>query len=164
MNNLARKISLVFAAGVLGGLLNSLAVWGAGELGITAAAGVKIAPKLSAAWLYPRLVWGGIWGLLFLFPLMQKRYLYRGLIFSLGPTVVQLFIVFPIKASKGIMGLDLGLLTPLLVFVFNAIWGFAAAIWLRWVSETPRLKRQGLLNNLEGDCIPYSPAPHLSSP
>ena len=76
MNNLVRKISLVFAAGVLGGLLNSLAVWGAGELGITAAAGVKIAPKLSAAWLYPRLVWGGIWGILFLVPMMQKYFVF----------------------------------------------------------------------------------------
>jgi hypothetical protein len=135
MNNLAKKLSLVFAAGSLGGLLNSLAVWIFGVIGITSALGVKIAPSLSASWLYPRLVWGGIWGLLFLLPLMQKRYLYRGLIFSLGPTVVQLFIVFPIKASKGIMGLDLGLLTPLLVFVFNAIWGLAAAIWLRLINK-----------------------------
>ena len=135
MNNLSRKLSLVFAAGSLGGLLNSLAVWIFGLIGITSALGVKIAPSLSASWLYPRLVWGGIGGFLFLLPLMQKRYLYRGLIFSLGPTVVQLFIVFPIKASKGIMGLDLGLLTPLLVFVFNAIWGLTAAIWLRWVNK-----------------------------
>ena len=135
MNNLAKKLSLVFAAGSIGGLFNSLAVLIFGAIGITSALGVKIAPSLSASWLYPRLVWGGIWGLLFLFPLMQKRYLYRGLIFSLGPTVVQLFIIFPIKASKGIMGLDLGLLTPLFVFVFNAIWGLAAAIWLRWVNK-----------------------------
>jgi len=135
MNNLAKKLSLVFAAGSIGGLFNSLAVWIFGAIGITSALGVKIAPSLSASWLYPRLVWGGIWGLLFLFPLMRKRYLYRGLIFSLGPTVVQLFIVFPIKASKGIMGLELGLLTPLFVFVFNAIWGIAAAIWLRWVNK-----------------------------
>ena len=135
MNNLAKKISLVFAAGCLGGLLNSLAVWIFGVIGITSALGVKIAPPLSAPWLYPRLVWGGIWGLLFLLPVMQKRFLYRGLIFSLGPTIVQLFIVFPIKASKKIMGFDLGLLTPLLVFVFNAIWGIAAAIWLRWANK-----------------------------
>ena len=135
MNNLAKKISLVFAAGCLGGLLNSLAVWIFGVIGITSALGVKIAPPLSAPWLYPRLVWGGIWGLLFLLPLMRKRFLYRGLIFSLGPTIVQLFIVFPVKASKGIMGFDLGLLTPLFVFVFNAIWGLTAAIWLRWVNK-----------------------------
>lgn len=135
MNNLVRKISLVFAAGVLGGLLNSLAVWGAGELGITAAAGVKIAPKLSAAWLYPRLVWAGIWGILFLVPMMQTRIWSRGFIYSLGPTLVQLFIVFPMKAKKGMMGVDLGLLTPVFVVIFNAIWGWTTAIWLRWTGK-----------------------------
>ena len=135
MNNLARKISLVFAAGVLGGLLNSLAVWGAGEFGITAAAGVKIAPKLSAGWLYPRLIWGGIWGVLFLLPMLKTRIWSRGFIFSLGPTLVQLFVVFPMKANKGMMGIDLGLLTPFFVVVFNAIWGWTAAIWLRWMGK-----------------------------
>ena len=131
MNILINKLSLVFTAGALGGLLNSLAVWIFGVVGITSALGVKIAPQLSASWLYPRLVWGGLWGLLFLIPLMEKRYLYRGLIFSLGPTAVQLFILFPLKAGKGVMGIDLGSLTPLLVFIFNAIWGLTAAIWLR---------------------------------
>ncbi len=135
MTNLARKISLVFAAGVLGALLNSLTVWAAGEFGITATAGVKIAPKLSAAWLYPRLVWGGIWGILFLLPMMQSSIWYRGLIYSLGPTLVQLFVVFPMKAQKGAMGLELGALTPLFVVVFNAIWGWTAAIWLRWTGR-----------------------------
>ena len=135
MNNLARKISLVFAAGVLGALLNSLAVWGAGELGITTALGVKIAPRLSAAWLYPRLVWGGIWGMLFLLPMMQARIWSRGFIYSLGPTLVQLFVVFPMKAKKGVMGLELGMLTHLFVVVFNAIWGWTAAIWLRWTGK-----------------------------
>jgi hypothetical protein len=135
MNNLAKKISLVFAAGCLGGLLNSLAVWIFGAFGITAALGVKIAPALSAPWLYPRLVWGGIWGLLFLLPLLQRRILAQGLIFSLGPTLVQLFVVLPMKANKGVMGLDLGLLTPVFVFFFNAIWGVAAAIWLRWANK-----------------------------
>ncbi len=135
MNNFARKISLVFAAGVLGGLLNSLAVWIFGELGITAALGVKIAPKLTAAWLYPRLVWGGIWAMLFLLPMMQTSIWSRGFIYSIGPTLVQLFVVFPMKAQKGAMGLDLGTLTPLFVVVFNAIWGWTAAIWLRWTGR-----------------------------
>jgi hypothetical protein len=48
---------------------------------------------------------------------------------------VQLFVVFPLKAGKGYMGLDLGTLTPLLVFIFNAIWGIATAIWLRWAGR-----------------------------
>jgi hypothetical protein len=135
MRNLARNISLVFAAGCLGGLLNSLAVWIFGDLGITAALGVKISPQLSPAWLYPRLVWGGIWGLLFLLPMLKTRIWSRGFIFSLGPTLVQLFVIFPMKANKGMMGVDLGLLTPLFVVVFNAIWGWTAAIWLRWTGK-----------------------------
>ena len=135
MNNLVRKMSLVFAAGVLGALLNSLAVWGAGEFGITAAAGVKIAPKLSPEWLYPRLVWGGLWGMLFMLPMMQTRIWSRGFVYSLGPTLVQFFVIFPLKARKGAMGLELGMLTPLFVVLFNAIWGWTAAIWLRWTGK-----------------------------
>jgi len=135
MSNLARKTSLVFAAGCLGGLINSLAVWIFGELGITSALGVNLAPQLSPAWLYPRLVWGGIWGVLFLLPLMQTSIFARGLIYSIGPTLVQLFVVFPMKANKGMLGLDLGLLTPVFVVVFNAIWGWAAAIWLKSVGK-----------------------------
>jgi len=135
MSNLVRKSSMVFGAGCLGGLVNSMAVWLFGLYGITSAIGVKIAPQLSAPWLYPRIVWGGIWGLLFLLPLMKKSFFTRGLIFSLGPTLVQLFIVFPMKANKGVMGLDLGSLTPLAVIVFNAIWGVTAAIWLRLMNK-----------------------------
>lgn len=135
VKNLAKKLSLVFAAGCLGGLLNSLAVWIFGEVGITSAFGVKIAPQLSALWLYPRIVWGGLWGFLFLLPFMRNRFIYRGLLFSLGPTIVQLLIIFPMKANKGVMGLDLGLLTPLAVFVFNAIWGLTSSIWLRWTNK-----------------------------
>ncbi len=135
MTSIAKKITMVFGAGCLGGLVNSLAVWLFGVLGITQAFGVKIAPQLTAPWLYPRIIWGGIWGLLFLLPLMQKRFLYKGLIYSLGPTLVQFFIIFPMKANKGVMGLDLGSLTPLFVIVFNAIWGLTAAIWLRWTNK-----------------------------
>jgi hypothetical protein len=135
MRNLSKNISMVFAAGCLGGLVNSLVVWAFGDLGINAALGVRIAPALTTQWLYPRIIWGGIWGLLFLLPLMRSRILSRGIIFSLGPTLVQLFVVFPLKAGKGYMGLDLGTLTPLLVFIFNAIWGIATAIWLRWAGR-----------------------------
>ena len=135
MRNLSKNISMVFAAGCLGGLVNSLAVWIFGDLGINAVLGVRIAPALTPQWLYPRIIWGGIWGLLFLLPLMRSRILSRGIIFSLGPTLVQLFVVLPLKAGKGYMGLDLGTLTPLLVFFFNAIWGIATAIWLRWAGR-----------------------------
>lgn len=135
MKKLAKRLTVIFAAGCLGGLANSLAVWLFGAYGITKTLGVRIAPDLSPVWLYPRLVWGGIWGLLFLLPVFRSSVLKRGLLLSLGPTIIQLFVVFPYKADQGMMGMGLGALTPLLVFVFNAIWGITVAIWLRFVGE-----------------------------
>jgi len=129
MKTFFRAVSLAFAAGCAGGLANSLALWFFGQAGITAALGVKLAPALTAPWLYPRLVWGGIWGGLFLIPLFRYSVLLRGVLFSLGPSFVQLFIVFPAR-GKGAMGLELGALTPLLVLFLNAVWGVTAAFWL----------------------------------
>ncbi len=140
MNRAVHTISLFFAAGCLGGLINSLVVWGFGTAGITQALGVSIAPALNPAWLYPRIVWGGLWGFTFLLPLVKGRLLTKGLVLSLGPTLVQLLIVFPFKADKGMLGLDLGLLTPLFVLVFNAVWGLAAAIWIKAAGSSARAR------------------------
>ena len=135
MTKFAKQLTIVFAAGCLGGLLNSLAVWFLGDIGIASAAGVKLAPALTPPWLYPRIVWGGIWGLLFLLPMSSDRFFSRGLIFSIGPSLVQLFVIFPLIAHKGSMGLQLGTLTPVFVLFYNAVWGVTASIWLRWISR-----------------------------
>lgn len=58
-------------------------------------------------------------------------HLLAGLVFSLGPTAVQLLVVFPHVAGKGLYGLELGALTPGFVVLFNAIWGWVAAAWLK---------------------------------
>lgn len=128
---MARRLSLVFSAGALGALANSIALWAAGSAGLTQTLGVAIAPPLSAAWLYPRLVWGGLWGLLFLLPLAGRGWPTQGLVLSLAPSLVQLFVVFPMKAGQGTLGLELGALTPLVVLAANAVWGLVAAGWLR---------------------------------
>lgn len=133
MNLTMRNLSLVFVAGLWGGLLNCLAVWLFGWLGIAQALGVQIAPPLTTALLYPKLVWGGLWGLLFLIPLGRVSFPVRGLIFGLGPSLVQLFLVFPVQAHKGVLGLQLGALTPVFVVFYNAVWGVAAGWWLNLV-------------------------------
>ena len=120
------RVVCYFGAGAAGGFANSLVVWLFGSLGISAALGVAIAPHLSPDWLYPRIVWGGIWGMLLFLPLCPGRPWLRALLLSFGPTLVQLLIVFPFKAGKGVAGLDLGLLTPLLVIFFNWVWGVTA--------------------------------------
>jgi hypothetical protein len=126
-----KKLSIYFAAGCLGALANSIAVWLFGYFGITSSFGVSIAPSISPNWLYPRIVWGGIWGLFFILPMLKSKLLLKGAILSLFPTVVQLFVVFPFKAHKGIAGLELGLFTPLFVLFFNWVWGFVTALTIK---------------------------------
>jgi hypothetical protein len=131
-----KTLSLVFVAGCLGGLVNSILMWFLGAVGFTAALGVQLAPQLTAPWLYQRLIWGGIWGGLFLLPLRNLSYPVRGLLYSLGPSLAAGFLVLPWQAHKGVLGLQLGYLTPVFVLVYNAVWGLAAGLWLQLVQET----------------------------
>jgi hypothetical protein len=127
----ARRLALVFAAGAFGALANSVALWAAGASGLHEALGVRIAPSITAAFLYPRIVWGGLWGLLFLLPLASQRWVAQGLALSLFPTLFQLLVVFPYRTSAGTLGTGLGTLTPVVVVAANAVWGVAASGWLR---------------------------------
>jgi hypothetical protein len=135
MRKALRSLSIVFSAGALGGFANCITVWLFGALKITGMFGVSIAPPLTPQMIYHRVTWGGIWGILFLIPLMQKRNLLRGILWSIGPTLIQLFVIFPVKAKKGIMGLGLGTFTPLFVILFNTVWGIVAAYWLKLIEE-----------------------------
>ena len=126
-----KKILIYFAAGCLGALVNSIVVWLFGSFGITRSAGVSIAPSLTASWLYPRIVWGGLWGLLFVLPMLESKLLRKGALLSLFPTAIQLFFIFPLKEHKGMAGIELGLLTPLFVLFFNWVWGFVAALAIK---------------------------------
>jgi hypothetical protein len=126
-----KKLFIYFAAGCLGALANSLAVWAFGDYGITRHFGVAIAPALKPAWLYPRIVWGGLWGLVFVLPFYKNKLIAKGALISLLPTLVQLLVVFPIKAHKGYFGLDLGTYTPAFVVFFNLIWGVVAALAIK---------------------------------
>lgn len=134
MTGLLRKLSLYFSAGALGGLVNSVALWIFGSLGLTTSLGVKLATAFTLPWLYPRIVWGGIWGAVFLIPAFRRSPLKRGFLLSLVPTAIQFFYVFPYMAHKGVFGLELGTLTPLFVVVLNAVWGITAALWLRGIT------------------------------
>lgn len=126
-----RNTLIFFSAGVLGAVINSLVVWAFGRYGISQSLGVAIAPSLTTYWLYPRLVWGGLWGLLFLLTFVKGSIYIRGLIFSLVPSLVQLFYIFPYQSYHGIAGLELGLLAPIMVVFFNAIWGLVTAISIK---------------------------------
>ena len=98
--------------------------------------GVTLAPDFSTALLYPKLVWGGIWGLLFLLPLFAKNYFIQGLVLSLFPSLMQLFVIFP-NLGQGYLGFSLGILTPIFVLIFNAVWGVVGILLFKLVKKEP---------------------------
>lgn len=125
-----RAFSLAFTAGAVGALANSLLLWLFGMIGLHWVLGVTLAPQLTPAWLYPRLVWGGLWGLVFALPVLKRRPPgVRSLILSLGPSAAALFWFLPMSANKGWLGLDLGAAMPALVLFHNAVWGLVTGVW-----------------------------------
>ncbi|MFV2032502.1 MAG: hypothetical protein ACC663_08400 [Gammaproteobacteria bacterium] len=126
-----KKLLFFFAAGCVGGLAYGLSVWILGRSGITSAFGVSIHASLTPAWFYPRIVWGGIWGMLFILSISNSSLLWKGTVLSLIPSAVQLFVVYPLIDNRGIAGFELGLLTPLLVLFFNWVWGVATALTIK---------------------------------
>lgn len=130
-----RNFAVAYTGGTVGGLANSTAAWLCGAYGVTARLGVEIHPAFTPAWLYPRLVWGGIWGLLFLLPYKRRSIFVRGLLYSLVPSLVQLLYLFPSQQNVGWFGAQLGNWAFLFVLLFNAIWGLVAALVIVAISE-----------------------------
>jgi hypothetical protein len=125
-----RKLSGAFTGGAIGGLVDSINIWVLSNLGITTLLGVSMKPEFTAPWLYQRMVWGGIWMLLLLLPLWKDRTVLRGCMFSLLPSTMMLFMVFP-SMDKGLLGLGFGVLTPVVVIALNFIYGIVAAFWYK---------------------------------
>ncbi|MFZ2948846.1 MAG: hypothetical protein WA003_05115 [Desulfuromonadaceae bacterium] len=125
-----RKISAAFTGGAIGGGVDSFNIWAMGKTGISDMIGLAMKPEFSAPWLYQRMIWGGIWMMLLLLPLMGNRVILRGMVFSLFPAAMMLFIVLP-SMGKGMWGLGFGMVTPLVVIGLNLVYGIVAAGWYR---------------------------------
>jgi hypothetical protein len=131
---LVRKLSGAFTGGAVGGLADSINIWVLSHLGITGLLGVTLKPEFTAPWLYQRMVWSGIWMLLLLLPVWQKRIWLRGCVFSLLPSAMMLFMVFP-EMGKGMLGLGFGVMTPVVVIWLNFVYGIIAAFWYKFTVE-----------------------------
>lgn len=126
--------------GILGALANSAALWAAGKYGVLSWAGVSsLRPDWTWPWLRPRLLWGAIWGAGFapVAHFARRRVVTAGLLYSLVPSAVQLFYVFPTLQGKGLMGLNHGAMTPAVVLGANAVFGIAMALWVAVAAAEP---------------------------
>jgi len=125
-----RKISGAFTGGAVGAFIYSITLWIFRILGITTLIGTTIKPAFTGPWLHQRLIWGGLLMLPLMLPLLKNRIVLRGCIFSLFPSAMMLFVVFP-RMGKGLMGIEFGVTTPFLVVVLNLISGIVAAYWYK---------------------------------
>lgn len=138
-----RKISLYFAAGAAGGIAYMFFLWGFGALGITQFLNVDLVYKLTPELFYTCLGMGGIGGFLFFIPVFSKNRLQRGLITGLIAAAIALFVLMPMDAERGItgfvrafsgetgmLGLHKGAMAPVLIIIFNCVWGITASLWL----------------------------------
>jgi hypothetical protein len=128
-----QRVTICFAAGVIGALavvLFSQILFG---LGISAALGVKAPVSMSPPDIYRPLFWGGLWAILFgLFVKMAWKRLYLfGLLYFLAP-VLALYLIFLPMAGAGYFGLQKGgPMFAIYLFLVNVPYGIVTALVAR---------------------------------
>jgi hypothetical protein len=123
-----RKLAGPYAAGALAALLTSLVLWIAVRAKLGALVDVQLAKLfpggLDPHWLGSRVLEGSLFALAL--PLARWRGLTpvrAGLAVSLLPSLRALFLQLP-GAGYGMLGVQLGALTPVVVLAANALWGW----------------------------------------
>jgi hypothetical protein len=129
MHRWLRDLALCFAAGAAGAVAKGLLVWICSYTALTAPIGSYLAMALYPLGFYPRVVWGGLYGFLFLLPPARGSSLMSGLLWGGVVSLLQLLIL-PLWQHSGLhWSLTMVLSTALL----NCIWGCATALLLRSV-------------------------------
>ncbi|MBK8174069.1 MAG: hypothetical protein IPK66_01815 [Rhodospirillales bacterium] len=104
--------------------------WAAGRQGIGRGFGVFLGSDLALDRLYPRIVVGGMWGLVFLLPWPRAPLWVRGVILGLAPSLYALLFT---AARHQLGDLVSGDLSVVQLIVVNMLWGVVAALWLRCI-------------------------------
>ena len=117
-------------AGGISALLTSVLIWVCTLTGLFAILAIPVAaPPDSGAWFAWRTLWGAVFGVFFLIPLLvEVRESVRGLLVSIVPIAKLLLWDYP-QGPEGWFGLNLGPLLPITAVVLWLIWGVLAG-WL----------------------------------
>jgi hypothetical protein len=128
VTRLFRHLSIAFAAGALGAIVLGIFLLVLRDTGTLANLGIRTPPARMPQFLYSRMVWGGIWALLFVLPVMTRQWLLRGVVVGVLASLAAIFYFNPAwkNAAFGFV---------ILIFVANAVWGIVAAGWYRAVGR-----------------------------
>lgn len=133
-NIMIRAISLTFGAGCGAGLLFVLLCQVARFLGLQEAWHLYLPRELdwpwrAWSWWSMQIVNGGILGLLFLLPWLSRSFFWRGLIYSLIPSILLLLIYIP--AALGRFGTSIPEENYWFYLTVDGLCGIFAALWLK---------------------------------
>lgn len=127
-------IPQVVVAGALAALVTSVVIWILSGIGIFIVLGVPIGmPANPLPWFVERVVYGLVFGLLFLVPLWQSAPQWqRGLLAAAVPLADLFLRRYPME-ELGWFGLNAGASLPIAAIVIWLLWGMLAG-WLlqRW--------------------------------
>lgn len=129
MQHWMRQSALCYAAGTLGGLAKGGLIWLCGQAAITAAFADQLALALRPSGIYPRLVWAGLYALLFLLPFARSSLWLRGVLGAGAVSVLQL-VVLPLMQSGS---LHIFTFSTLSLIALNCVWGVVTAAALRLI-------------------------------
>lgn len=129
--SLISRAALYYAAASAGGLAVALTAWSFGNIGVADALGVGIKPALQLPWLYKMIVWGGLWGLIFLLPIRLGPLWIKALVLTIAPVLVALLVFTPLRGGA-LLALDKGIVAPFYIYAINIPWGLVTAYLGRW--------------------------------
>jgi len=121
-----QRAAIYFAAAALGGLCVVLTAWAFGRYGIADIFGVKIKPQLAKGLIYKQVVWGGLWGFIFLLPFRFRFWWIKGLVLTLAPVIAALVYFIPARGGA-MFALHAGALAPVYIYLINIPWGLVTA-------------------------------------
>jgi hypothetical protein len=132
MSELARNLSLAFAAGCVGAVVKILCIWSTVQFGIGTALGlaIQVTPAVHTAFVHTMI--GGLWGLLLCLPWLDRSILLRGLAVSILMTMWEGMVTL-LPSHNVLLGPRFEWRLVLTVLLFNLIWGQVAAAWYRFV-------------------------------
>ncbi len=132
-DNFFARINQVVMGGFIAGFFNGILRIFLLKIDLFSWLGATVAmPADVASWLTRQSVWGAIWGMLFMLPIVKYRSnAYRGLLMGVAPLLYLCLWDWPTKDGLGYFGLAQGYALPLVHIVLVPVaWGMVAGAWL----------------------------------
>jgi hypothetical protein len=116
-----RLLTLGFGAGAFGACVLAVVAFVLARSGLPQQIGVA-SPPADLAFLYRLVVWGGIWGFLFVIPVMSRLWWLKGIVIGLLASAA-LTLYFSPALGRG------PALQLVYIVVLNSVWGIATGLW-----------------------------------